>query len=137
QGTEGKDKISITQDSGEIHVQINDSFDRFFAVPISRIEIYGQGGNDKITVAPDVTTPTFIFAGSGNNKITSGGGPTVVVGGKGKNDLIGGNGPSILIGGGGPPTDEKGGGSAPALGRPHTAVVEGACRPAISAGRVR
>src|SRR5262249_60379410 len=134
QGTEGKDKISITQDSGEIHVQINDSFDRFFAVPISRIEIYGQGGNDKITVAPDVTTPTFIFAGSGNNKITSGGGPTVVVGGKGKNDLIGGDGPSILIGGGGPAENGTGLGVTPGARGPNPLGCDHAGPPPLLVG---
>jgi phospholipase C len=101
QGTEGDDKISITLDSGETHVQIGDSFDHFFAQPISRIEIYGQGGNDKISVAPDVTTPTYIFAGSGNDKVEGGGGQTVIVGGSGDNRLTGGGGPSIIIGGSG------------------------------------
>jgi phospholipase C len=104
QGTEGNDRIDITQDGGELHVQIKGrgtNFDHFFAQPISRIEVYGQGGNDRITVAPDVTTPAYIFAGSGNNTIQGGGGPTVIVGGSGDNLLTGGSSPSILIGGSG------------------------------------
>jgi phospholipase C len=104
QGTEASDKIDITQDGGEVHVRIKargTNFDRFFPQAISRIEIYGQGGNDKITVAPDVTTPSYIFAGNGNNTIKGGGGPTVIVGGSGDNVLTGGSGPSIIIGGSG------------------------------------
>jgi phospholipase C len=104
QGTEGSDTIHITQEDGEIHVQIEGrgvDFDRFFAQAISRIEIYGQGGNDHITVAKDVTTPAYIFAGNGDNTIKGGGGPTVVVGGRGENELTGGGGPSIVIGGSG------------------------------------
>jgi hypothetical protein len=99
QGTQRNDKISITQDRGEIHVQIKGSFDHFFAQPISRIEIYGQGGNDKTDVAPDVTTAVYVFTGDGNNIVTGGGGATVVVGGAGNNHLTGGSGASIIIAG--------------------------------------
>jgi acid phosphatase len=115
QGTEGRDHINITQDSGELHVQITGpgvNFDQFFAQPISRIEIYGQGGNDKITVAPDVTTAAYIFAGNGNDKITGGGGQTVIVGGSGNSTLIGGAGPSIIIGGSGHEKLKAGAGAA-------------------------
>jgi phospholipase C len=104
QGTESSDKISISLDSGEIRVQIKGqdvNFDHFFAQPLSRIEIYGQAGNDKITVASDVTMPAYIFAGSGDNKVQGGGGQTAIVGGSGDNQLTGGVGASIIIGGSG------------------------------------
>jgi phospholipase C len=115
QGTEGKDKISISQDSGEIHVQINDSFDRFFAQPIDRIEVYTQEGKDKVTVTPDVTTTVYVFGGVGNDTIQGGGGATVIVGGPGRNTLIGGSGPSILIGGAGHEVIVTGDGAALAV----------------------
>jgi acid phosphatase len=102
QGTEGNDKISITKDNGEIHVQIDGKgvhYDHFFAQSISRIEIYGQGGNDHITVAADVTIPAFIFGGDGSDHIQAGGGATVIVGGDGHDVLKGGAGPTIIIGG--------------------------------------
>ncbi|HZY90888.1 MAG TPA: acid phosphatase [Gemmataceae bacterium] len=104
QGTEGNDFISVTQDSGELHVQIRGrgvNYDHFFAQPISRLEVYGQGGNDVIFVAPDVTTPAFLFGGAGNSVLLAGGGPTVEVGGAGRDVLVGGRGASILIGGAG------------------------------------
>jgi phospholipase C len=104
QGTEGNDRITISQEAGQIEVQIKGrrvNYDHFFSEPFSRLEIYSQGGNDKITVDPAVTIPAFIFAGDGNNKIEAGGGPSVVVGGAGNNKLTGGSGLDILIGGAG------------------------------------
>jgi phospholipase C len=118
QGTEGNDRIDVTQDSSEIRVQIRGKsvdFDHFFAQSLSRIEIYGQGGNDRINVASDVTTPTYIFAGDGNDRILGGGGETVVVGGSGNNRITGGDGPSILIGGSGHARIETGAGAALAI----------------------
>jgi phospholipase C len=104
QGTEGNDNISISEDGGNIEVMIKSkgvNYDHFFAQAISRLEIYGQGGNDKITVDPAVTIPAFIFAGDGNNTIKAGSGPSVVVGGEGDNTLTGGSGLGILIAGAG------------------------------------
>jgi acid phosphatase len=102
QGTEGNDVIQITQDNGEIHVQItgpNVQFDHFFAQKISRIEVYGQGGDDQISVAPNVTIPAFLFAGNDNSVLRAGGGPSVLVGGAGNDVLIGGTARDILIAG--------------------------------------
>jgi Ca2+-binding RTX toxin-like protein len=115
QGTEGIDGIFISQAIGGMRVQIKGlgvNFDHSFTQPISRIEIYGQGGNDQITVAPDVTTPAYIFAGNGNNVITGGGGQTVIVGGSGHNLLTGGSGPTILIAGSGQDVLKTGSGAA-------------------------
>jgi acid phosphatase len=115
QGTEGRDKIDISQDSGNVRVQIDGlgvDYDHFFAQSFSRIEIYGQGGDDKINVASDVTTPAYIFAGAGDNKITGGGGQTVIVGGSGDNILTGGSGPSIIIAGAGHDHLKTGSGAA-------------------------
>jgi phospholipase C len=104
QGTQGNDQIQITPDGSNVRVQISESgvsYDHSFTESISRIEVYGQSGDDTITVDPNVTIPAFIFSGTGNNVITAGGGPSVVVGGAGNNTLTGGTGPSILIGGSG------------------------------------
>jgi phospholipase C len=115
QGTEGKDQIRITQDGGAVRVQITSKgvdYDHFFSQAISRIEVYGQGGNDDIRVAKDVTIPAYLFAGDGNNTIVGGGGPTVIVGGSGNNVLTGGAGPSIIIGGSGHEKLKTGSGAA-------------------------
>jgi phospholipase C len=115
QGTEGNDHILITQVPTGIRVQIETDaddhkgdaghkkgdydFDQTFTQPISRLEVYGQGGNDDIKVDPAVTVPAFLFGGAGNDEIHAGGGASVLVGGDGNNELFGGSGPNILIGG--------------------------------------
>jgi Ca2+-binding RTX toxin-like protein len=115
QGTEGNDRIQISQDNGNLEVKITGPgvrYHRFFAEPFSRIEIYGQGGDDHLSVGPEVTTPAFIFAGNGNDVIKAGGGASVVVGGAGDNVLTGGAGPSILIAGAGHDVLRGGSGAA-------------------------
>ena len=104
QGTEGQDNIHVSLDNGQLRVQIqgtNVQFDQDFAQAISRIEVYGQGGDDQIQVDSAVTTPAFIFSGGGNDRIQAGGGNSVVVGGAGSEQLAGGPAASILIGGAG------------------------------------
>jgi phospholipase C len=101
-GTEDSDQITISQNSGELRVQIDSSqthFDRYFQGTISRLEVYPQGGNDNVEVAADVTIPAFLFGGAGNHHFQGGGGISVLVGGQGDNELIGGAAASILIGG--------------------------------------
>jgi phospholipase C len=111
-GTEKSDHIDVTQpDSTHIRVtirsgddddgggaQVDQTFD-LAKTSISRIEVYGQGGNDHIDVASGITIPAFLFGGAGNDHVDAGGGPSVLVGGKGNDHLDGGAGFSILIGG--------------------------------------
>jgi phospholipase C len=104
QGTEASDDIRITRDGGAIRVRIDGGgghYDHFFSQPISRLEVYGMGGSDHISVADDVTVPAFLFGGDGNDHIDAGGGASVVVGGGGNDEVQGGPGPSIVIGGSG------------------------------------
>jgi phospholipase C len=115
QGTEGDDKINISLDGGNLHVTIKGDkvdFDKNFAQAIDRIEIYGQGGSDKISIDPAVTTPAFVFGGAGNDTVHAGGGATVVVGGSGRDKIFGGAGRSILIGGTGHDEIHAGAGDA-------------------------
>jgi phospholipase C len=106
-GTESSDHISVTQDdtTHSITVTIDngalDFSQSFDGGKISRIEVYGQGGNDHVEIASNVTTPAFVFSGGGNDHVEAGGGPSVVVGGQGNDHLNGGTGFSILIGGAG------------------------------------
>jgi hypothetical protein len=119
QGTEGSDHIQITPDNGQLRVQIDGPgvhYDQEFALPISRLEVYGQGGNDHIEIDPAVTAAAFVFAGDGNDHVEAGGGPTVLVGGGGNDELVGGSGPTILIGGKGHDHLEAGTGSTILIG---------------------
>jgi acid phosphatase len=102
-GTQGDDNIQITLEGGDLHVRARGqdwTADRFFAASeISRIEVYGQGGDDRITVADEVTQPAMLFGGAGDDHLRAGGGPTVLAGGSGKDDLRGGPNRDLLIGG--------------------------------------
>jgi phospholipase C len=102
-GTEGDDNIQITHEGTDLHVRARGDdwkADKFFAAgDISRIEVYGQGGDDRITVADDVSQPAMLFGGAGDDYLKAGGGPTVLVGGTGKDTLIGGLNRGLLIGG--------------------------------------
>jgi len=106
-GTEEDDKIAISRVGGGVHVRIDSededapAVDRTFTDSISRIEVYAQGGHDKITIASDVTSPAVVFGGNGGSDVHAGGGPTVLVGGTGRDKLHGGSASAILIGGGG------------------------------------
>jgi phospholipase C len=138
QGTEGNDNIQITKVATGIRVQIDPRtddhegdddnkgneggkskgthFDMTFTQTITRLEVYGQGGNDHITVAADVTIPAFLFGGAGNDVIQAGGGPTAEVGGGGSDTLRGGSGPALLIGGAGKDNLEAGSGDTILIG---------------------
>jgi phospholipase C len=121
-GTQGDDQIDITMDSQrnvvQVSIQGGSTHVRTFfdANALSRIEVYGQGGADHINISPHVTVEAFVFAGSGNNTVQTGGGPSVVVGGAGNDTIRAGTGPAILIGGGGNNTLDSGPGSAIEIG---------------------
>jgi phospholipase C len=103
QGTTAAEHITVylVQGGAGLQVQIDTTgFNQVFPTSeVSRIQIYGLGGDDLINVGPHVTTPAQIFTGQGNATVQAGGGPTVVVGGNGKNTIRGGSGFDILIGG--------------------------------------
>jgi phospholipase C len=114
-GTEQSDHIDVLPAAGnQIEVKIDTShFDQTFdASVISRIQIYGLGGNDRIKVDSSILLPAMIFAGDGNNYIQTGNGNTVVVGGGGRNHIEGGTGRNILIGGSGRSDIHANGGQA-------------------------
>src|SRR5262249_13823654 len=76
------------------------------------IQVFGQGGNDTITLneANGALPSALLFGGAGNDTITGGSGADMLFGqadndtllGKGGNDLLfGGDGNDVLTGGGG------------------------------------
>jgi phospholipase C len=106
-GTEKSSHIEVRPAAGNmIEVTIDATgFDQTFdAAQISRIQVFGQGGNDHIVIDQSILLPAMIFAGDGNNSIQTGDGNTIVVGGAGKNKIEGGAGRDILIGGSGQST---------------------------------
>ena len=67
--------------------------------PTSRVEVYGQAGNDAIILAGLMNTPAWLFGGDGNDLLVGGNGDDVLVGGDGNDILSGGKGGDVLIGG--------------------------------------
>jgi Ca2+-binding RTX toxin-like protein len=121
-GSTGDDKIDIKPEKGkhadddEILVKINEKeLGRFkrkatFAPPIDSILVYGQAGDDKITVDKKIDLPAQLHGGDGDDKLSAGDGPTVLVGGDGDDELQGGSARNVLIGGRG--ADDIAGGAS-------------------------
>src|SRR5262245_22839597 len=102
-GTDRSDDISIDFEASGIRVRMTSdrtSVDRTFNSPVTRIEVYAQGGDDHVRIAEDVSTPALVFGGDGYDELQAGAGASVLVGGRGGDELKGGRtAPAILIGG--------------------------------------
>ena len=88
------------------------------AAAIAGFEINGNGGDDTISLAPNVTVPATLRGGPGNDTLSGGAGNDKLVGGPGNDTLIGRGGDDSLFGGpgndkllGGPGNDKLVGGS--------------------------
>ena len=66
--------------------------------PIGRVNVLGQGGDDRITIDSTMTAPAFVDGGSGNDSILGGSGNDTLVGGSGRDTLRGGAGDDRLDG---------------------------------------
>src|SRR5262249_51188280 len=102
QGTVGGDHIRISQDpSGRVRAELDGPgahVDQLFS-DISRIEVYGLGGDDHVPIDNDGTVPALVFGGEGDDVLQAGGGSAVLVGGAGQDQISGGLAANILIGG--------------------------------------
>jgi len=80
---------------------ISEPFREFDAGEVDQIVSYLCQGDDRLTIAGNVTVPAIVHGDAGNDHLHGGGGPTVLLGGSGDDTLIGQSGPNILIGGAG------------------------------------
>ncbi|MFO1005723.1 MAG: DVUA0089 family protein [Planctomycetaceae bacterium] len=88
-GTSGNDVITVTRPtSTSYNVVINGVNKGTFTSP-SGIVVYGQDGNDKITLASNVTLDSLLDGGSGADTINGGGSNSVMLGGTGNDTLTG------------------------------------------------
>ena len=69
--------------------------------PTGHLLVYGQLGDDRLTVGPFITQPAWLFGGDGNDRLSGGLGDDVLDGGEGNDRLYGNFGRDLLIGGGG------------------------------------
>lgn len=89
-GTTGSDKIdlAIPRRSSQVEVTINGvSRGRFDPAAFDRILVFGQAGNDSISVSGGVTEPAALVGGAGADSITGGGGDDLLIGGDGADTL--------------------------------------------------
>ena len=66
---------------------------------ITRILIYGMGGNDKIVMKSDVPLPAWMFGGDGNDSISGGAKDDLAAGLAGNDLLVGNDGRDFIAGG--------------------------------------
>jgi uncharacterized delta-60 repeat protein len=98
-GTSGDDAINITRRvrDGRILVDVNGEARVFLPQLIKRIQAYGFGGNDAMTVGPNVRS-SFLHGGDGNDTLIGGDGDDYLVGAVGNDSLTGGLGNDTLEG---------------------------------------
>lgn len=85
-GTWAADTVIIGRSgsSGEfVDVSVNGSSQQFPFSGVRRITVNGGGGDDEITIAPEVTIPATLLGGAGNDRLSGGGGIDRLVGGGG------------------------------------------------------
>lgn len=115
-GSGGSDSIRIRTDSDDDHedpeaeyikILINERDEvrhkirGTFALPVSRVVVYAQAGNDDVKMNDDDTIAVWFYGGDGNDRLKGGAGHDVLFGENGDDFLAGGNGRDWLVGGNG------------------------------------
>jgi titin len=102
-GTSGNDTIQLTKSKSTVQVTLNGSSLGTFS-PTGYLIVYGQDGNDTISVDSALSNPTMLYGGAGNDTLTSDNAANILIGGSGNDTLTGGNARDLLIGGDGADT---------------------------------
>lgn len=107
-GSEGRDKIEVTKACRSdryavtIHQRDNGYKEKFRVnKALSKIVIYGKGGNDILKVSRKIRVGAVLCGGSGNDRLYGGSGKDYLYGGNGRDKLYGRRGNDLLIGGAG------------------------------------
>ncbi len=121
QGAEATHDISvsrISEENGVVTLGADSTSDRIIIGPgnkiryngqlldaglgnASLIRIFGNDGNDTVTVSAGVPAPVELYGGNGNDYLTGGGYADTLDGGDGNDRLLGGNGNDFIYGGAG------------------------------------
>ena len=105
-GTLGRDNIGIDiTGDGSLSVTIDEALFGTFAAPagssFGKILVFGQAGDDHVTVEGEVRVTAELNGGEGNDRLRGGGGADLLLGGLGDDELNGGPGIDTAVGGGG------------------------------------
>ena len=95
-GTTGNDTIALALSGTNTTVTINAVSAGFFA-PTGRIVVFGQAGNDNVSVASTITRNAWLYGDDGNDTLTGGGGNDVITGGAGTDSQVGGAGNDLYL----------------------------------------
>ncbi|HXS47529.1 MAG TPA: hypothetical protein VN756_08705 [Solirubrobacterales bacterium] len=69
------------------------------APAIAAFEVNASGGDDRVSVASDISIPVTVRGGAGRDYLIGGAGPDKLIGGEGNDRLVGGHGDDVLFGG--------------------------------------
>lgn len=69
-----------------------------FDAAINRVKVLGQGGNDRLEVETNMTAPSTMFGGTGNDTMFGGNGIDSMLGGSGNDRMFGRNGNDRMFG---------------------------------------
>ena len=100
-GSSGDDTVSINQANGQfvVHASFLSSDRRVLSTGIELLEVALLGGNDRATVAGNISLPSVMDGGDGNDFLFAGNGTSILIGGDGDDMLTGAGARDILIGG--------------------------------------
>jgi len=90
-GTTANDTVALAVSGSNTTVTINAVLVGSFA-PTGRIVVFGQAGNDNVTIASTITRNAWLYGDEGNDTLTGGGGNDVIIGGAGTDSQVGGAG---------------------------------------------
>jgi Ca2+-binding RTX toxin-like protein len=96
---DGDDNVTITRDGTFVVLTVNGAVWKQQASLLSRLQLFGNGGNDKIVADALLATPLAISGGGGNDTIIGGAGNDELSGANGSDRVFGGRGDDHLIGG--------------------------------------
>lgn len=99
-GTAGNDTIQVNKVGGGYQVKINGTT-YGTGTPTGKVKVFGQDGNDAITVGSTISLPAELSGGAGNDTLIGANGNDSLDGGGGNDSLTGGNGNDTLVGGDG------------------------------------
>ena len=97
--TAGNDTISVTKGPAGTTVLTINGVPYVITGSVTGIAIDGVAGNDLIKVSTQLTIPTTLTGGAGNDTLRGGSGVDVLLGGDGDDALIGRDGQDFLLGG--------------------------------------
>ncbi|HLF92904.1 MAG TPA: SdrD B-like domain-containing protein, partial [Planctomycetota bacterium] len=99
-GTEGRDRITLEEAAGHLYITVNGITDTFHVVGLERVEVFGLGGGDRITLI-GLSFEAVVDGGKGDDVVDAANvaADVTLLGGPGDDHLKGGRGHDLLIGG--------------------------------------